>query len=171
MGKRIKKFSSALLLVFTAFACNESKSKTKTNINNDTIETMENAIFPQGEQGSNDYFVRNVWVTDLLAKDKNNEYSIGNVIFEPGARANWHTHPKGQVLIVTEGNGFYQIKGKTAQALKKGDVINVPEETEHWHGASANSKLVHIAITNYLDDQNVNWLEPVSEEDYKRVNN
>ncbi|MCW3089964.1 MAG: cupin protein [Ferruginibacter sp.] len=78
-------------------------------------------------------------------------------------------YPKGQVLIVTEGEGFYQEKGKPAQALKKGDVVNVPENTEHWHGASATSTLVHIAITNYNGDENVVWLKPVSDAQYKEV--
>ena len=160
-------FKYSLIVGFSILllACNENKKYKEMN-----TKTETSAIFPKGEQGSTDYFVGTVWVTPLLAKDKNNEYSIGNVVFEPGARANWHTHPKGQVLIVTEGNGFYQIKGKPAKPLKRGDIINVPEDTEHWHGASSTSKLVHIAITNYLGDQNVNWLEPVSEEDYSNVN-
>jgi quercetin dioxygenase-like cupin family protein len=91
------------------------------------------------------------------------------VAFEPGARTIWHTHPKGQVLIVTEGEGFYQQEGKPAQALKKGDVINVPENTEHWHGASANNPLIHIAITNYKGDKNVVWLKPVTEDEYNEA--
>ena len=106
----------------------------------------------------------------LLPRDKSNDFVIGNVTFEPGARTNWHTHPKGQVLIVTEGNGFYQEKGKSAQALKKGDVINVPENTEHWHGASPGSEFVHIAITNYKGEENVVWLNPVTDHEYSEVN-
>jgi quercetin dioxygenase-like cupin family protein len=105
----------------------------------------------------------------LVARDKNNDFSAGSVTFEPGARTVWHTHPKGQVLLVTEGQGFYQIKGKPAQALKKGDVVNVPEDTEHWHGASATNTLVHIALTNYKGNENVVWLQPVTDEEYKSV--
>lgn len=148
--------------------CNGNKSEQNGNPN--TMETTTNAIFPKGEQGSKDYFTGTVWVTPLLSKDKNNEFSIGNVVFEPGARANWHTHPKGQVLIVTEGNGFYQEEGKQAQKIKKGDVVNIPENTKHWHGASAGSQLVHLAITNFEDNVNVVWLEPVSDEDFDMVN-
>ena len=102
----------------------------------------------------------------MLAKDKNNDFTIGSVTFEPRARTHWHTHPKGQVLIVTEGEGFYQEKDKPAQGLKKGDIVNIPENVEHWHGASAGSKFVHIAITNYKDDKNVTWLNPVTDEGY-----
>ncbi|MEN2412214.1 (R)-mandelonitrile lyase [Flavobacterium mesophilum] len=133
-------------------------------------EENNNSIFPKGDPLSNEYFSGNAFLTPLLAKDKNNEFAMGCVTFEAGARTNWHTHPKGQVLIVTEGEGFYQEKGKTARRIKKGDVINIPENLEHWHGASAEKKLVHIAITNYLGDINVVWLEAVSDDDYKSVN-
>lgn len=133
-------------------------------------EENNNSIFPKGDKLSNDWFTGNAFLTLLLAKDKNNEFSMGNVTFEAGARTNWHTHPKGQVLIVTEGEGFYQEKGKPARTIKKGDVVNIPEDVEHWHGASANSKLVHIAITNYEGETNAVWLEAVSDEDYKNVN-
>lgn len=127
------------------------------------------SLFPKGEKLSNNYFTGNAFLTPLLAKDKNNEFAIGNVTFEPGARTHWHTHPKGQVLIVTEGKGFYQEKGKPAQRLKKGDVVNIPENIEHWHGASANSTFIHIAITNFKGEQNVVWLQPVTNEEYSNV--
>lgn len=132
--------------------------------------TSENSIFPKGQQGSPDWFTGTVRVTPLLAKDKNNDFSIGNVVFEPGARTHWHTHPRGQVLLVTEGNGFYQEQGKPARSLKKGDVVNIPENTVHWHGASANSLLAHIAITNYKGSENVSWLKPVTDQEYNKVN-
>ena len=128
------------------------------------------ALFPKGEKLSNDYFTGNAFLTPLLAKDKNNEFAMGSVTFEAGARTHWHTHPKGQVLVVTEGKGFYQEKDKPAQSLKKGDVVNIPENLEHWHGASANITFVHIAITNYKGDENVVWLQPVSDEEYSEVN-
>jgi quercetin dioxygenase-like cupin family protein len=130
----------------------------------------ESTLFPTGKKLPNDWFSGNAFLTPLVAKDKNNDFAMGSVTFEPGARTNWHTHPKGQVLIVTEGEGFYQEKGKPAQAIKKGDVVNIPENTEHWHGASASSRMVHIAITNYLGEQNVVWLKPVSDEEYNLVN-
>ena len=128
------------------------------------------SIFPKGQQLPNDWFVGNAFLTTLVTKDKNNEFSTGVVTFEPNARTNWHTHPKGQVLIVIDGNGFYQEKEKPAQPIKKGDVVNIPENTIHWHGASANSTLVHIAITNFKEDKNVVWLNPVSDDEYNEVN-
>ena len=131
----------------------------------------QTALFPKGDPLSPDYFTGHAFLYPLLAKDKNNEFALGSVTFEPGARTVWHTHPKGQVLIITEGEGFYEERGKPARHLKKGDVVNIPENVEHWHGATANSKFVHIAITNYKGDQNVVWLKPVSEEEYRQANN
>jgi len=136
-----------------------------------TMKQMEDTpLFPKGNPLPESYFVGNAFLTPLIAKDKNNDFAMGSVTFEPGARTNWHTHPRGQVLIVTEGAGFYQEKGKPAQPIKKGDVVNIPENTEHWHGAAAKTKMVHIAVTNYKEEQNVVWLGPVSEEEYNVVN-
>ncbi len=129
--------------------------------------TDQNSIFPRGDALPSDYFTGHAFLRPLLAKDKNNEFALGSVTFEPGARTVWHTHPKGQVLIITEGCGFYQERGKPAQHLKKGDVVNIPENVEHWHGATADSKFVHIAITNYKGNQNVVWLKPVSDKEYQ----
>jgi quercetin dioxygenase-like cupin family protein len=149
-----------VLLAFTA--CNNNK---KDNTMKDQNTT---SLFPQGQK-LNEYFTGDAFLNVLLPKNENNEFALGSVTFKANARTYWHTHPKGQVLIVTEGEGFYQEKGKPAQALKKGDVVNIPENTEHWHGASANSKFVHIAITNFKAEQNVVWLQPVSDQEYDAV--
>lgn len=76
-------------------------------------------LFPKGDRLPKDWFTGDAFLSPLVARDKNNEFSAGAVSFEIGARTNWHTHPKGQVLIVTEGNGFYQEKGKAPQTIKK----------------------------------------------------
>lgn len=132
---------------------------------------LEKAIFPKGEKASNDYFTGTVWLTMLIQRDNNNNYTVADVKFEPGARTNWHTHPSGQVLLVTEGKGFYQEKGKTARLLKKGDVVNIPADVEHWHGAAPDSYFTHIAITNYKENVNVVWLKPVTDNEYIITNN
>jgi quercetin dioxygenase-like cupin family protein len=150
-------------ITLLVMACNDNKNQNKMTAQNNT------SLFPKGEKLSNDWFTGNAFLTPLLAKDENNDYALGSVTFEPSARTNWHTHPRGQVLIVTEGEGFYQERGKPAQALKKGDVVSIPANVEHWHGASANSTFVHIAITNYKGDQNVVWLKPVTDEEYNIV--
>jgi len=161
MYKKMKKIIIALIAVAFIISCN-SKNETR-------METSE--IFAKGNALPKEWFVGNAFLTPLLAKDHNNDFSLGSVTFEPKARTNWHTHPRGQVLLVIEGNGYYQEKGKPAQAIKKGDVVNIPENTEHWHGASADSKMVHIAITNYKDDVQVTWLKPVTDEEYNNVTN
>jgi quercetin dioxygenase-like cupin family protein len=143
----------------------------KSNNNQHKMATENNStIFPTGEKLTNGYFTGDAYLKMLLTKDANNNFAIGSVTFEPGARTNWHTHPKGQVLIVTEGQGWYQEKGKPAQVIKKGDVVNIPENIEHWHGASVESKMIHIAITNYKDEDNVAWLKAVTGEEYSAVN-
>lgn len=147
---------------FMLLSCNNSKDK--------TMETTNNEIFPIGDTAPKDWFTGEAFIHPLLAKDKNNDFALGSVTFEPGARTIWHTHPKGQVLIVTEGKGWYQEKGKPAQVIKKGDVINIPENVAHWHGASADSKMIHIAITNYQGEENVTWLKPVTDAEYDGVN-
>src|SRR6266542_2045788 len=120
-------------IIILAAACNSNKKQ--------STMTQENAfLFTKGDKLPNTYFTGNAFLHPLQAKDKNNEFALGSVTYEPDARTFWHTHPKGQVLIVTEGEGWYQEKGKPAQAIKKGNVVNIPENTEHWHGASANSK-------------------------------
>jgi len=142
-------------------ACSQ-QSKTKE------META--ALFPQGNPVPKEWFTGSAFLTPLVSKDKNNDFSAGSVTFEPGARTNWHTHPKGQVLIVTEGKGLYQEKGGAARVIKKGDVVNIPENIEHWHGASATTRMVHIAITNFKNDVQVTWLNAVTDEEYAPAN-
>jgi quercetin dioxygenase-like cupin family protein len=152
--------SCSTLLVI---ACKNNRNQLKIKEQNAT------SLFPKGDKLGNEYFTGNAFLKPLLAKDSNNQFALGSVTFEPGGRTIWHTHPKGQVLIVTDGEGFNQEKGKPAQALKKGDVVNIPANVEHWHGASATSTMVHMAITNYKGDQNVVWLKPVTDEEYNEV--
>jgi quercetin dioxygenase-like cupin family protein len=78
-----------------------------------------NTIFPQGDKASPDYFTGNVWVKTLVAAEDNLNTVIGNVVFEPGARNNWHTHPGGQILIVTDGTGYYQERGSRRRCCAK----------------------------------------------------
>lgn len=135
------------------------------------MTTQENPfLFQKGNKLPGEWFSGDAFLMPLLARDKNNGFAMGSVTFEPRARTHWHTHPKGQVLIVTEGKGFYQEKGKPAQVIRKGDVVNIPEDVEHWHGASAYSKMAHIAITNYEGEENVTWLKPVTDEEFNEVN-
>src|ERR1700722_20909324 len=92
-------------------------------------------IFLKGERTNPDYFTGTVWLNTLVPKDETGHYAIGSVTFEPGGKTNWHTHPAGQILLVTDGKGFYQEKGKPARVITKGDVVVIPSHIEHWHGA------------------------------------
>ena len=126
----------------------------------------QNSVFPKGERAPADYFTGVVWVKMLVPTDPTLNCQIANVVFEPGARNNWHTHPGGQILIVTDGAGYYQEKGKPIQLVKKGDVVNIPPGVEHWHGASHDSGFTHIAVNPNTQKGMVLWLERVTDEEY-----
>ena len=88
------------------------------------------------------------------------------VTFEPGARTAWHTHPLGQTLIVTFGLGWTQCEGGPVEEIRPGDVVTCPPNVRHWHGATTSTSMTHIAITEALDGNAVNWLEHVTDEQY-----
>jgi len=131
-----------------------------------SISKNQDTIFPKGERAPADYFTGIVWVKMLVPNDPVLNCQIANVVFEQGARNNWHTHPGGQVLIVTEGEGYYQEKGKPAQLLQKGEVVNIPPDVKHWHGASHDSGFTHIAVNPNTQKGIVVWLERVTDEEY-----
>ena len=133
-----------------------------------TLEN-QNAIFPKGEKASADYFTGTAWVNILVPRDETGSYAIGNVVFEPGCRNNWHKHPAGQILLVTDGKGYYQEKGKPARLLKRGDIVVIPSHVEHWHGAAHDSNFTHLVVTNNSKNGAVEWLSPVSDEEYYSV--
>ena len=92
----------------------------------------------------------------------------GSVTFEPGARTAWHTHPLGQTLIVTFGCGWVQREGGPIEEIRPGDIVWFPAGEKHWHGASPTSAMSHIAIAESLDGKAVDWLEKVSDEQYRK---
>lgn len=161
--KNYKKILAVAIIGLSIVSCNNKNKEVMINENT-------TSLFPKGDKLPNDWFTGEAFLSPLVSKDKNNEFFAGAVTFEIGARTNWHTHPKGQVLLVSEGSGLYQEKGKPAQVIKKGDVVNILENIEHWHGASASTSMTHIAITNFKDDVQVTWLEPVTDEEFNNVN-
>ena len=113
------------------------------------------------------YFIGKSYL-NMLAN--NQGVGVANVTFEPGCRNNWHIHHKGaQILLVTDGEGWYQEWGKPAQRLKAGDVVNIPSEVKHWHGATHHSWFAHIAIEVPAEGESNEWCEPVSDEEYNRL--
>lgn len=126
------------------------------------------AVFEVGEPntGFAQYFVGQSYLK-MLTMDR---VPVGNVTFEPGCRNNWHIHHKGgQILLVTGGRGWYQEWGKEAQELHAGDVVNIPPEVKHWHGAAKDSWFAHLAIEVPAEGSSNEWLEAVSEEDYNNL--
>jgi 4-carboxymuconolactone decarboxylase len=126
----------------------------------------QNAIFPKGARAPSEYFTGTAWVNILVPKDETGNYAIGNVDFEPGCRNNWHKHPGGQILLVTDGHGYYQERGKPVRFLTKGDVVVIPSNVEHWHGATQDSSFTHIVVTSNTPTGAVEWLTPVTDKEY-----
>ena len=113
-----------------------------------------------------DYFTGVAWVTSLVKASDGTDCSVGDVTFEPGARNNWHTHPSGQILVVTAGTGLYQEQGQPARVLRPGDAVSIAPGVVHWHGATATSLFTHYAINPGASKGTVEWGAPVTDEEY-----
>lgn len=120
--------------------------------------------FPKGT-GVEANFTGKAWLA-MLAGNKDYDTAVYNVTFAPGCRNNWHKHGVGQLLLCTVGAGYYQERGKAAQRLAPGDVVEIPADTEHWHGAAPDSEFVHIGITPKAGENNTDWLGPVTDAEY-----
>lgn len=126
------------------------------------------SVFPMGEKNEAfaQYFVGQSYL-NMLSTER---IPIGNVTFEPGCRNNWHIHHKGgQILLCTAGRGYYQEWGKEAQELHPGDVVNIPPEVKHWHGAAKDSWFAHLAVEVPAEGASNEWLKVVNEEDYEKL--
>ena len=121
---------------------------------------------PSGK-GAAEYFTGAVRVDPLFEAPDPARARGASVTFEPGARTAWHTHPLGQTLIVTAGRGWAQRWGGLIEEIRPGDVVWVPPGEKHWHGATATTAMTHIAIQEQLDGKTVDWMEQVSEEQYR----
>ena len=120
--------------------------------------------------GKNDAFAKYFIGQSYLNMLSTEQVAIGNVTFEPACRNNWHIHHAskggGQILLVTAGRGWYCEWGKEPRALKAGDVVNIPANVKHWHGAAKDSVFQHLAIEVPAEDGKTEWCEPVSDEEY-----
>lgn len=131
-----------------------------------TINITRNSS-PPPQMRSVENFTGSVGVEPLLQANEPSRLSGSRVTFAPGARTAWHTHPLGQTLIVTAGVGWVQQWGGQTQEIRPGDVVRIPPNQKHWHGASANAAMTHIAITEQqLDGKRVEWMEKVSDTQY-----
>ena len=132
------------LFLFALAACNNKKEM--NNSKNDNA-----LVFPKGEKITNDNFTGTAYLQ------------------MPGARSNWHSHPAGQILVITNGIGYHQMEGKPVEMIKKGDVVKCPPSVKHWHGASADTAFVQVAVTNNDKGATV-WMDAVTDNVYNSSN-
>lgn len=151
-----------IIICIVAMACSNHQNQENMNTDKDGL----NEIFPKGEKGSADLFTGNAYNIGLVAADSIFTTAVGNVYFEPGARSNWHSHPAGQILIITDGVGYHQIEGQPVEIIKKGSVVKCPPNVRHWHGASADVGLQQLYIVPNTEKGIVNWNEAVTDEQY-----
>jgi quercetin dioxygenase-like cupin family protein len=115
-------------------------------------------------------FTGNVRIDPLFQASEPARTMGAYVTFEPGARSAWHTHPLGQILIVTSGCGLVQSAGGPAEVIRAGDVVRCPPGEKHWHGATPATAMTHIAIVEELNGKGVDWLEKVTDDEYVAAN-
>ena len=119
-------------------------------------------------KGPADWFTGTVRIDPLFQATAPARAGGASVTFEPGARTAWHTHPLGQTLIITSGCGWAQREGGPIEEVRPGDVVWCPPGLKHWHGAAPNTAMTHIAIQESLDGKAVDWMEKVTEEQYRK---
>jgi len=158
------------MVSFTALivvGCSSPSTDQPANNENEAVSTDEvDAIFPRGDKGPEEYFTGTAYNYGLVSMDSVYTMVMGNVYFEPGARRNWHTHPAGQILVITDGVGYHQIEGQPRQTIRRGDVIQCPPNAKHWHGASADTGMQQMYILPNTENGVVEWMEPVTDEEY-----
>jgi quercetin dioxygenase-like cupin family protein len=115
-----------------------------------------------------EYFTGTVRIDPLFEAPEPARIRGASVTFEPGARTAWHTHPLGQTLIVTSGLGWAQREGGPIEEIRPGDVVWFAPNEKHWHGATPTTAMMHIAIQEALDGKAVEWMEHVTDEQYKK---
>ncbi len=140
----------------------------------DSVKETHGGIFGMGEPNTAfaQYFIGNSYLK-ALNKPGESAVFLANVTFEPKCRNNWHIHKAtkggGQILICVEGEGWYQEEGKEAQSLKVGDIVTIPANVKHWHGAKKDSWFSHIAVEVPGENTENEWLEAVSDEEYNKI--
>jgi quercetin dioxygenase-like cupin family protein len=117
-------------------------------------------------QGSPEWFTGSVRIDPLFTAPSPARVACASVTFEPGARTAWHTHPLGQILVITSGAGWTQCEGEPVEEIRAGDVIFCPPDHRHWHGATPSTSMTHIAIQEALDGKLVEWMEHVTDAQY-----
>jgi len=130
------------------------------------MEIKRSGSQPSGK-GPAEYFSGTVRIDPLFEASDPARVGGASVTFEPGARTAWHSHPLGQMLIVTAGCGRAQSWGAPIQEIRPGDVISIPHGEKHWHGAAPTTAMTHIALQGYVDGKAADWMEQVSDDQYQ----
>lgn len=130
------------------------------------MKIARNATTPSKQGSTPDNFTGSVRVDNMIQADAPSRVATANVTFSPGARTVWHTHPAGQVIVITSGKGWVQREGGPVEEVLPGDTVVFEAGEKHWHGASATNGMTHLAVTEKVDGENVAWLEPVTDVQY-----
>ena len=158
--------ASATASIFMAFM--RGQTIASLNDREDTKMEIKRSGSQASIEGPAEWFTGKVWIDPMFQASAPAQATAAGVTFEPGARTAWHTHPLGQHLIVTAGCGWVQREGGPVEEIRPGDVVWFPPGAKHWHGASPTTAMSHIAIQEELDGKAVDWMEHVSEEQYRK---
>ena len=129
------------------------------------VVAQDAPIFPRGEISTANNHTGTIWLNELSVPDSVFNFSVAIATYLPGAKLDWHIHPAGQILLITEGVGYYQEKGKPVKIVHKGDIIKCPSGVADWHGASPDSNFAYLATTPAQKGKTI-WLQRVTEEEY-----
>lgn len=122
-----------------------------------TEKDTGNMLFKCGEQVMSEYYTGKVYISDVAHQTK---FDINHLAFAPNSRNTWHIHPDAeQVLLILDGEGYYQEEGQEVIRIKKGDVIRTPANVKHWHGSTSESRLVHLSITERTNKGHIEWIK------------
>ncbi len=132
------------------------------------VNAQDSSIFPLGEKNNNTHNTGSVWLKEINAPDSVFEFGMAFASFAPNAKLDWHTHPGGQILIITNGIGYYQEKGKPRQVVRKGDIIKCAPNVVHWHGSTPHTGFSYIASSPSQKGKTI-WKEPVDEKEYNII--
>lgn len=130
-----------------------------------SVRAQTAPAFPKGAISTTDNHVGTVWLNELSPADSTFQYSVAQATFAPAARLDWHVHPDGQVLLFTEGVGYYQERGKPRRTVRRGDIIRCAPGVEHWHGATPTSGVAYLATTPTRKGKTV-WHQRVTAQEY-----
>ncbi len=131
---------------------------------------QDTTVFPKGDISTVNNHTGTVWLKLLNTPDSVINCAVAQATFAPGAKLDWHIHPLGQILMITNGTGYYQEKGSPIRIVHKGDIIKCTPGVPHWHGAAPNSPFTYIAVSNGKNNE-TKWLQRVTDEEYNSVKN